>query len=70
LNEKNILISEQSIRANDPMARWDLPLWISIMQTENVLNDVPGRPGQYSLFRTHHTVTLVADAKRPEQPEC
>lgn len=70
LYEKNILISEQSIRANDPTARWDLPLWISIMQTENVLNDVPGRPGQYSLFRTHHTVTLVADAKRPEQPEC
>jgi hypothetical protein len=34
------------------------------MQTENVLNEVPGRAGQFSLFRTHHTVTLTADAKR------
>jgi hypothetical protein len=30
------------------------------METENVLNLLPGRPGQYSLFRTHHTVKLVA----------
>jgi hypothetical protein len=69
LYERNILISEQSIRVIEPNGRWDLPLWLSIMQTENVLNDVPGRPGQYSLFRTHHTVTLVADGKRAEQPE-
>ncbi|MCA9913504.1 MAG: hypothetical protein KC496_09150, partial [Anaerolineae bacterium] len=39
---------------------WDLDLWISIMETENVLNPLPGRSGQYSLFRTHHTVKLVA----------
>jgi hypothetical protein len=37
------------------------------MESENVLNAVPGRPGQYSLFRTHHTVNLVADARR-ERP--
>jgi hypothetical protein len=69
LYERNILISEQSIRVIEPTGRWDLPLWLSIMQTENVLNEVPGRPGQYSLFRTHHTVTLVAEGKRAvEQP--
>ena len=32
-----------------------------IMETENVLNVLPGRPGQYSLFRTHHTVNLVSE---------
>ena len=68
LYEKNILISEQSLRSFDQSSHWDMPLWLSIMQTENVLNEVPGRPGQYSLFRTHHTVTLVADAKRTESP--
>ena len=30
------------------------------MQSENVLNSVPGQPDHYSLFRTHHTVSLVA----------
>jgi hypothetical protein len=70
LYERNILISEQSIRVVDPSGRWDIQLWLSIMQTENVLNEVPGRMGQYSLFRTHHTVSLVADAKRPEQSKC
>jgi hypothetical protein len=53
-----------SVRAAEPGARWSLPLWFSIMETENVLNPIPGRSGQYSLFRTHHTVTLVADSQR------
>jgi len=44
-------------------------MWFSIMETENVLNPVPGRGGQYSLFRTHHTVSLVADASRAERFE-
>ncbi len=72
LYEKNILISEQSIRASDPSTHWDMQLWLSIMQTENVLNEIPGRSGQYSLFRTHHPVTLIADTKRQEQglPNC
>jgi hypothetical protein len=64
LYERNILISDQSIRVMEPDEHWDMPLWLSIMQTENVLNEVPGRAGQFSLFRTHHTVTLTADAKR------
>ncbi|NWG18054.1 MAG: NYN domain-containing protein [Chloroflexi bacterium] len=67
LYERNVLISEQSVRALDPNTNWDLALWFSIMETENVLNPVPGRPGQYSLFRTHHTVNLVAEAQRAEE---
>jgi hypothetical protein len=60
LYEKNMLISEASVRTIDPDGQWDLELWFSIMVTENVLNPLPGRNGQYSLFRTHHTVNLVA----------
>jgi hypothetical protein len=64
LYERNMIISEQGIHALDPTTNWDLALWFSTMETENVLNPVPGRTGQYSLFRTHHTVTLVAEAIR------
>ena len=39
---------------------WDVDLWLSIMKTENVLNALPGRAAQFSLFRTHHTVKQVA----------
>lgn len=64
LYERNMVISENSVRMVDPSARFDVGLWFSIMETENVLNPVPGRAGQYSLFRTHHTVSLVADSQR------
>ena len=40
-----------------------LELWTSIMQVENVLNPVPGKPGLYSLFRTHHTVNQIAETR-------
>jgi hypothetical protein len=47
-----------------------LELWISIMEVENVLNPVPGHAGVYSLFRTHHTVSLVAkDQNLPDPAE-
>lgn len=69
LYDRNMVISDQSVRMVDPNARWDLALWFSIMETENVLNPVPGRSGQYSLFRTHHTVSLVADAQRAGRRE-
>lgn len=65
LYQRNMLISEQSIQATAVEQRWELVLWFSIMETENVLNALPGRPGQYSLFRTHHTVNLVAE-QNPE----
>ena len=66
LYERNLLISEQSIKEYSVDFEWDLELWFSIMQTENVLNVLPGRTGQYSLFRTHHTVTLVAGSDGTE----
>lgn len=62
LYERNTPITSATIAALDAHADWDFDLWFSIMMTENVLNAVPGRPGQYSLFRTHHTVSLVADS--------
>ena len=56
----NATISGENIRARlDEL--WDVGLWISIMTVENVLNPLPGRADQYSLFRTHHTVKLVAN---------
>jgi hypothetical protein len=64
LYERNIPISDASLRQLDPGGDWDLPFWFSIMETENILNAVPGRVGQYSLFRTHHTVNLVAEAMK------
>jgi hypothetical protein len=46
---------------------WRFDLWLSIMETENVVNPLPGRQGQYSLFRTHHTVKLVAGDNMDEE---
>jgi len=63
LYDRHEAISEVTIRAETGMAHDQLQLWLSIMQDENVLNAVPGRTGQYSLFRTHHTVTSVANMK-------
>lgn len=67
LYERNQVISEQNMQQLDDGRDWDFELWFSIMESENVLNTIPGRQGQYSLFRTHHTVNLVADAWR-ERP--
>ena len=64
LYERNMPISEQQVRQVDVAKEWDLSLWFSIMEAENVLNAIPGRAGQYSLFRTHHTVNLVAESLR------
>jgi hypothetical protein len=64
LYERNIPVSDSGVRAADSRSDWNLPFWFSLMETENVLNGVPGRPGQYSLFRTHHTVNLVAEAMK------
>lgn len=62
LYDRHEAISQITVRAATGMDDEDLTLWLSIMQDENVLNAVPGRTGQYSLFRTHHTVTSVANA--------
>jgi hypothetical protein len=68
LYERGMIITEDNLAAALEDPRWNIPLWISIMETENVLNAVPGRMGQYSLFRTHHTVALVADRQRVGPP--
>lgn len=60
LYERNLPITAQRIQEEAPDRDWRIELWLSIMETENVLNTLPGRTGQYSLFRTHHTVKLVA----------
>ncbi|MBL8116347.1 MAG: NYN domain-containing protein [Anaerolineae bacterium] len=62
--ERNTPISDANVQAADPDSNWDTGFWFSLMETENVLNAVPGRSGQYSLFRTHHTVNLVAEAMK------
>jgi len=56
----NTSITQASIERSLPEG-WDVPLWISTMRVENVLNPLPGRSDQYSLFRTHHSVKLVAN---------
>lgn len=59
-------ITRDAIQAQVNMNDHDLDLWISIMQSENVLKSVPGQPNLYSLFRTHHTVCMVA-GDNPEE---
>ena len=56
----NTTITRASIERHLPES-WDVSLWVSIMRVENVLNPLPGRTDQYSLFRTHHSVKLVAN---------
>jgi hypothetical protein len=60
LYNRHEAISEVTVERETGLDPDNLALWLSIMQDENVLNPVPGRSGQYSLFRTHHTVTSVA----------
>ncbi|RMG81681.1 MAG: NYN domain-containing protein [Chloroflexi bacterium] len=68
LYERNILITEDNVARYTAPEEWNWDLWFSIMETENVLNALPNRLGQYSLFRTHHTVNLVAGGA-PEENE-
>ncbi|MGB7338627.1 MAG: NYN domain-containing protein [Phototrophicaceae bacterium] len=68
LYEKNLPITEEHIN-EESSSVWAYDLWISIMETENIINPLPGRQGQYSLFRTHHTVKLVAGDNMDEDDE-
>ena len=62
LYEQRVPINQQSIQeASQFNDQQMIRLWISIMELENILNTVPGQGGHYSLFRTHHTVNIVAD---------
>ncbi|WP_119068170.1 NYN domain-containing protein [Aggregatilinea lenta] len=60
LYERRVPISREVLQELTQMEDEDLDLWISIMQSENILKPVPGQHELYSLFRTHHTVSLVA----------
>lgn len=63
LYDRHEAISQSTIHTLTHMPADELTLWLSIMQDENVLNPIPGRSGQYSLFRTHHTVISVANKR-------
>ncbi len=54
-------ITTDTIQGRIHVTRAVLDTWVSIMELENILNPVPGHQDLYSLFRTHHTVTRVAD---------
>ncbi len=60
LYEKRIPITREAVQQATSLEDEDLELWISVMELENVLNPVPGHHNLFSLFRTHHTVSLVA----------
>ncbi len=63
LYEQHLPINFTALSRETHLTDQSLELWISVMQVENVLNPVPGKPGLYSLFRTHHTVNLIADSR-------
>jgi hypothetical protein len=63
LYEENMVISAQNMQMMLNGDDFAFPLWFSIMETENVLNPIPSRNGQYTLFRSHHTVNLVAESR-------
>ncbi len=60
LYDRRIPITRDAIHELVPTDEHNLDLWISIMQSENVLKGVPGQRDLFSLFRTHHTVCMVA----------
>ncbi|HVO44281.1 MAG TPA: NYN domain-containing protein [Aggregatilineales bacterium] len=63
LYEQHVPINLAALSRDTNLTDQALDLWLTIMQAENVLNPVPGKPGLFSLFRTHHTVNLVADSR-------
>jgi len=66
LYEQRIPITREVLLDRLSMDDDEIDLWLSIMQSENVLKPVPGQPNVYSLFRTHHTVMQVAGDPSPE----
>jgi hypothetical protein len=66
LYEQHLPINFVALQRETNLTDGPLELWLSIMQVENVLNPVPGKPGLYSLFRTHHTVNLIAETRYDE----
>jgi hypothetical protein len=69
LYEQRLPINFMTLSGETNLNDAALELWLSIMQAENVLNPVPGKPGLFSLFRTHHTVNQVAEGRDPSPIE-
>ncbi len=67
LYERREPISRTVLIQRTGLSPQDMDLWLSIMQSENVLKPVPGQPDLYSLFRTHHTVSIVAGDEPTEE---
>lgn len=65
LYEQRIPITRETLLERLSMDDDEIDLWLSIMQSENVLKPVPGQPSVYTLFRTHHTVMQVAGDSPP-----
>jgi hypothetical protein len=61
LYQQHAPITREAIQEKSGMEDETLDVWISIMQLENVLNLVPGHEDLFSLFRTHHTVNIIAE---------
>ncbi|MBO9310315.1 MAG: NYN domain-containing protein, partial [Chloroflexi bacterium] len=60
LYEQHMPINATNVARETGLSSAEVALWLSIMEAENVLSPVQGKPGLYSLFRAHHTVNLVA----------
>jgi hypothetical protein len=67
LYEQRLPINFMTLSGETNLVDAALELWLSIMQAENVLNPVPGKPGLFSLFRTHHTVNQVAEKRDQDE---
>lgn len=68
LYNQRLPISIETLAHEVDLAEPLLLLWTSIMEAENILNPVHGKPGLFSLFRTHHTVNLVAESAKDTEP--
>jgi len=64
LYESETLITQEALTAR--LDGIEPGLWLSILDSENVLHAVAGQPGVYNLFRMHHTVNRVANALREQ----
>ena len=64
----NVPITPEAIARETGKEEPWLEIWMSVMRLENVINPVPGHEDLFSLFRTHHTVNMVAD-KYGYEPE-
>lgn len=63
LYDQRLPINFMTLSGETNLSESDTAMWLALMKDENVLNEVAGKPGVYSLFRTHHTVNQVAERR-------